>query len=662
MQQTPVPQGARAPLLQYFSTLMSVQGKLNKVESVELVKPLVNANSDQTRKKVEEFVKEDKLEYSEELGDLLRNFDLRLACSVYYRAQCSTKTIGCFLQLGEYQKLIAYAKSVNFSPDYGTLLGQLHRFKPEDARAFAVMLLNNEQGALIDVQKVIATFMQVNDVANTTGVLLDYLKNRGDREEDGALQTKLFEINLLAAPHVARAIFETNQFHHFEQLRIARLCEQAQLFQYALENYSEMEDIKRVIVNTHAIDPEFLLQFLGNLSKEHCLECLRDLLKFNLQANVNVVVEAAKRYSEIIGAGQLISLFESFNAWTGLFYFLQVLVNVTDDKDVVFKYVEACVKLDQRPEAVRVCQENNFYDPKQMKDFLIKVNFKDPRALIHVCDRFDFVDELTRHFYNQGQQPVIDIYLTKMNPAATPVVIGTLLDLNCAEDYIQHLISAVPAPHSDPTLPQPPHCPIGPLVAQVEKHGRLPLIRPWLEARMQEQNKDPELHNALAKIYVDANFNANHFLTNNPYYDSKVVGKYCESRDPHLAFVAYKRANGSCDDELIAISNTHGFFKDQARYLVERQDGDLWDKVLVEENTYRRQLIDQVIATGLPESRNAEEVVNTVQAFMRAKLPAELIELLEKIVLHSPKERGFHNVKNLQVFYLIAWLFMLRIC
>ena len=40
--------------------------------------------------------------------------------------------------------------------------------------------------------------------------------------------------------------------------------------------------------------------------------------------------------------------------------------------------------------------------------------------------------------------------------------------------------------YSDPSLPQPPHCPIGPLVAQVEKHNRLTLIRPWLEARLQE--------------------------------------------------------------------------------------------------------------------------------------------------------------------------------
>jgi clathrin heavy chain len=284
----------------------------------------------------------------------------------------------------------------------------------------------------------------------------------------------------------------------------------------------------------------------------------------------------------------------------------------------------------------------------------VQVSFKDPRALIHVCDRFDFVDELTRYLYGQGQTQVIDIYLTKMNPGAAPVVIGSLLDLNCAEDYINNLLLSVPAPHADPSLPQGPHCPIGPLVAQVEQRNRLTMLRPWLEARMHEKNVDPELHNALAKIYIDINFNASHFLANNPYYDSKVVGQYCESRDPHLAFIAYKRANGSCDDELIHITSVHGFFKDQARVLVERQSGDLWDKVLVESNPYRRQLIDQIIATALPESRVAEEVVCTVQAFMRAQLPNELIELLEKIVLHSPKERGFHNVKNLQNLLILT--------
>jgi len=38
----------------------------------------------------------------------------------------------------------------------------------------------------------------------------------------------------------------------------------------------------------------------------------------------------------------------------------------------------------------------------------------------------------------------------------------------------------------------------------------------------------------------------------NQYYDSRVVGKYCEKRDPHLACVAYER--GQCDIELISVS------------------------------------------------------------------------------------------------------------
>ena len=35
-------------------------------------------------------------------------------------------------------------------------------------------------------------------------------------------------------------------------------------------------------------------------------------------------------------------------------------------------------------------------------------------------------------------------------------------------------------------------------------------------------------------------------------------------------------------------------FKVQARYIVERMDSDLWNKVLEEDNQFRRQLIDQV--------------------------------------------------------------------
>ena len=59
---------------------------------------------------------------------------------------------------------------------------------------------------------------------------------------------------------------------------------------------------------------------------------------------------------------------------------------------------------------------------------------------------------------------------------------------------------------------------------------------------------------------------------------------------------------------------------------------DLWNLVLSPDNTHRRSLIDQVVATALPESRKPNEVSATVKAFMNADLPNELIELLERIV------------------------------
>jgi len=162
------------------------------------------------------------------------------------------------------------------------------------------------------------------------------------------------------------------------------------------------------------------------------------------------------------------------------------------------------------------------------------------------------------------------------------------------------------------------------------------------------------LHDALAKIYIDINNNPQHFLMTNKFYDSLVVGKYCETRDPHLAFICYRRAAGKCDKELIEISNKHGFFREQARYCVERQNADLWLLVLSKDNEHKRNLIDQVVSSALPESRNPDEISSTVKAFMTADLPNELIELLERIVLSNSADYNFRNNKNLQNLLILT--------
>lgn len=123
------------------------------------------------------------------------------------------------------------------------------------------------------------------------------------------------------------------------------------------------------------------------------------------------------------------------------------------------------------------------------------------------------------------------------------------------------------------------------------------------------------------------------FIRENKFYDSRVVGKYCEKRDPHLACVAYER--GKCDLELINVCNENSLFKSEARYLVRRRNPELWLEVLNENNVYRRPLIDQVVQTALSETQDPEDISVTVKAFMTADLPNELIELLEKIVFDN---------------------------
>ena len=61
----------------------------------------------------------------------------------------------------------------------------------------------------------------------------------------------------------------------------------------------------------------------------------------------------------------------------------------------------------------------------------------------------------------------------------------------------------------------------------------------------------------------------------------------------------------------------------------------------------------QVVSTALPESRNPEQVSVAVKAFMAAGLQAELIELLEKIVLQNSSFSNNHNLQNLLIITAI---------
>lgn len=143
----------------------------------------------------------------------------------------------------------------------------------------------------------------------------------------------------------------------------------------------------------------------------------------------------------------------------------------------------------------------------------------------------------------------------------------------------------------------------------------------------------------------DSNHNPEAFLKENDLYDTLSVGKYCEKRDPNLAYIAYRK--GQNDLELINITNENSMFRAQARYLLERADPEVWAFVLNSNNVYRRSLVDQVTATAVPESTEPDKVSIAVKAFLDADMPAELIELLEKIILEPSPFSDNTNLQNL---------------
>ncbi len=390
-------------------------------------------------------------------------------------------------------------------------------------------------------------------------------------------------------------------------------------------------------MHTNRFNQEWLINYFGNFSVEQSLDCLDHMLKNGLRQNLQAVVQIATKYSDLLGPHRLIELFEKYKTAEGLYYYLGSIVNVSEDPEVHFKYIEAATKMSQFTEVERICRDSKYYNPDKVKNFLKEANLAEQLPLIIVCDRFNFVHDLVLYLYQNRQFKSIEVYVQRINPARTPAVVGGLLDVDCEESVIKNLLQSV----------NPNSIPIDELVTEVESRNRLKLLLPFLEATLATGNHQQAVYNALAKIYIDSNNNPEKFLKENDQYDSLVVGKYCEKRDPNLAVIAYRK--GQNDLELVNITNENAMYKAQARYLLDRADRELWGFVLNENNIHRRSLIDQVTSTAVPESSEPDKVSVAVAAFLAADLPSELIELLEKIVLEPSPFSDNENLQNLLI-------------
>ncbi|EON64991.1 clathrin, heavy polypeptide [Coniosporium apollinis CBS 100218] len=625
----PQQQGQLSVILQYFGLLLD-KGTLNKHETLELVRPVLA----QSRKHlVDKWLNEGKLDCSEELGDLVRMHDLELALRIYERAPAPQKVVAAMAELGRFDDIIPYSVRVGYNPDFTVLLQHIVRVNPEKGAEFATALAKNESGPLVDLDRVVDIFQSQGMIQQATAFLLDALA--GNKPEQGHLQTKLLEMNLLSAPQVADAILGNEMFTYYDKARIAQLCENAGLLTRALEHTDDPTAIKRMIVQTDKIPEDWLLNYFGHLTVELSMECLNEMLRVNIRQNLQAVIRIAQKYSDLLGPTNIIELLEKYRTAEGLYYYLGAIVNVSEDRDVTFKYIEAATKMGQLNEVERICRESNFYDPEKVKNFLKEANLTEQLPLIIVCDRFNFIHDLVLYLYKNQQFKSIEVYVQRVNPARTPAVIGGLLDVDCDENIIRGLLQSV----------NPASIPIDELVSEVESRNRLKLLLPFLEASLASGNQQQAVYNALAKIYIDSNNNPEKFLKENDQYDTLIVGKYCEKRDPNLAYIAYRK--GQNDLELINVTNENAMFRAQARYLLERADLEIWEYVLSPNNIHRRSLVDQVISTAVPESQDPDKVSVAVKAFIGGDMPAELIELLEKIILEPSSFSDNATLQNL---------------
>jgi clathrin heavy chain len=60
----------------------------------------------------------------------------------------------------------------------------------------------------------------------------------------------------------------------------------------------------------------------------------QELLAVNMQANLQLVVQVAKEYTEQLGADKIIELLESHKSYHGLYYYLGSYIAFSEDPEV----------------------------------------------------------------------------------------------------------------------------------------------------------------------------------------------------------------------------------------------------------------------------------------------------------------------------------------
>ncbi|GIX64752.1 clathrin heavy chain, putative [Babesia caballi] len=658
----PVSPGDSSPALHYFSVLLE-HGRLTAQESVELVRPVVA----QGRKElVKKWMDEGKLTESEELGDLLRQLDPLLAFKMYVSISRHMKAVLCLLDAGHATKVVPYLRKLpassvtHITGSTGDKIAQIEGMPSMTVILEHVLSSNNSDivafvndlvaglGAgepLCDVAQITEVLIKHNKLQEMTKVLLEYLKP--NREQHAALQTRLLEVNFQNQPRVAEMILQLKVLTHFDKPYIARLCEDAGMFELAVQHYGSSSDVKRILLKAgDKINRAVLEKTLKEMPPEQSLEVLREMLDSSDVSKDHVVSCALALHSHI-GTMNVVQMFERAAPSDVLFSFLRALPVMSQgagaeksetNAELVFKFIQCCIDRGAFDDLERVCKDSNCYDGARVKDLLKQSALPNPKSLLIVCHKLGELAEMTEYLYRNGMEKAIESYVTTINPGGIATVASTLFDLGASEGAILSILENL---HDSGAMKA--------MIKVADDRHQLLMLREWLERRVSAGYKESEIHTALAKIRVSSQQDAEAFLRTNQHYDRAVVGRFCEERDPMLAFLIYSEA--TLDDDVLRLCAASGLHKMLTSYAMKRSSARLWRDIFAPDSVAvtpddRKRVCEELVAMA-PESSSAAEVSCVLKALLDASMNEEVIALLEQILLTQTQFSNSSNLQNL---------------
>ncbi|KAA6385460.1 MAG: hypothetical protein EZS28_019014 [Streblomastix strix] len=112
-------------------------------------------------------------QHKNHFGNFLCTVDLNFALSAYLSCNAHEKAVQTDAELGKLGKLIAYCKQTGYRAPYGDLLRGLYQVKGEWAEQFALKLVQDPEGPLIDASEAMEIMFQKELIKDLTGLMLE---------------------------------------------------------------------------------------------------------------------------------------------------------------------------------------------------------------------------------------------------------------------------------------------------------------------------------------------------------------------------------------------------------------------------------------------------------------------------------------------------------